>query len=49
MEETEEIVLYNYYANKKISKLKTDIKHEKNMFRKKLLEQIYQELKRVNK
>ena len=39
-------VLYEYYRNKKESKIKTDIKHEKNPFKKKELEDIYNQIKR---
>ena len=46
MIEDEYSVLYNYYAGKKESKLKTDIRNEKNQFKRKLLDQVYQELKR---
>ena len=41
-------MLCNYYKGKKLSKLKNDIKHEKNMFRKKILEQILIELNVTN-
>ena len=40
-------ILLNYYRGKKASKIKNDIKHEKNMFRKKILEQVYIELNRL--
>lgn len=46
MVQDEYSVLYNYYAGKKESKIKTDAKNEKNQFRKKMLNKIYQELKR---
>lgn len=46
MVQDEYSILYEYYANKKIGKLKSDIKHEKNMFRKQMLQDIYNQLKR---
>ncbi len=41
-------VLYGYYSGRRESILKNDIKKENNIFRKKTLEQIYIELKRIN-
>ena len=41
----EEVFLYNYYAGKRESNIKKDIKREKNYNRRIMLENIYTELK----